>query len=345
MQAVIGGRIVEANEGDTILTVARKNLIYIPTLCYMEKIIPIGSCRLCLVEVEGYRNPVPACTTNVTDGMVIRVNTQNLREMRREMLKFILMRHPLDCRLCDLSDRCILENLIQEYEIDIQTYKAKTVKKEYIPFATPAIEYHAERCIACSRCIRTCREFIGRSVLDLKGNGFEARMEPAAPERCISCGECVSVCPVGALSDAATEPIRKTTYIKKIPTVCGYCGVGCSLELNVSDNKVVRVTSNEYAGTNRGTLCVKGRYGFEFINSPERLTDPLIRKNGELKEASWDEALDYVAARLRIIKNKYGSDSIAGLASAKCTNEDNYVFQKFMRAVIGTNNIDHCARL
>ena len=344
MEIVIDGKTVRAAEGDTILTVARQNRIHIPTLCYLEKLLPIGSCRLCVVEVEGYEKPVTACTTNAVEGMAVRTNTPQLRDMRKEILSFILLTHPLDCRLCDIGGRCVLENLVKEYGVEAPPYKIPKAPREPKPYATPAITYRQDRCISCSRCVRACREVVGRSVLDLVGSGIGSAMEVVAPERCISCGECLSVCPVGALMDTASMSLGPQD-VKKVSTVCSYCGVGCSLELNVLDNRVVRVTSNEYAGTNRGSLCVKGRFGYPYVNSPERLTVPLVRKNGKLQETSWDEALDTVAARLREIRDDFGPDSIAGLTSAKCTNEDNYVFQKFMRAALGTNNIDHCARL
>lgn len=340
----IDGKAVEVAEGSTILAAARSSRIYIPTLCYLEKLFPIGSCRLCIVEVDGYDTPVTACTTPAAEGMVIRTTTPRLLRMRKETLSLMLMKHPLDCELCDIAGRCTLQSLVKEYDVQPPAQRIPATIEQK-PYATPAIHYRPDRCIVCSRCVRACREVVGRAVLDLGGNGVDARMEVVAPERCISCGECLSVCPSGALTPSSEGSREEQGKMRKVSTVCGYCGVGCSFELNVVDNRVVRVSTNDFAGTNRGTLCVKGRFGYTYVNSPERLTTPLVRKNGELIEASWDEALEYVAVRLKEIKDRYGSDSIAGLTSAKCTNEDNYVFQKFMRAVIGTNNVDHCARL
>lgn len=343
MQMIIDGKTVIAEEGKTILEAARSNRVFIPTLCYLEKLLPIGSCRLCIVEIQGHENPVTACTTKAFDGMVIETNTPRLREMRKQTLGFILQTHPMDCKLCDVAGRCQLENLVKEYGAEPPMPK-RAHKAEERPYSTPAIRYRPDRCIACSRCIRSCREVVGRSVLDLSGNGIGAKMDIVAPERCISCGECLSACPVGALTHA-NLPDGVSEGAKKVATVCAYCGVGCSFELNVKDNKAIKVTTNDYVGANKGSLCVKGRFGYGYVNSPERLTVPMIKKQGVLKEAGWEEAIDYVASRLAEIKGKHGADSIAGLTSAKCTNEDNYVFQKFMRAVIGTNNIDHCARL
>ncbi len=345
MAIKINGKEISLSAEKTILQVARENGIYIPTLCYLEKVLPIGSCRICIVEVEGHNKPVTACNTMAVDGMIINTDTDKIREMRRDILRFMLLNHPLDCPICDKAGECKLQDLVYQYEVTEQKFKINYPKKEYKTYSTPAIKYHPDRCVVCSRCIRVCREAVGRDVLDLKGEGFNARVEVVAPERCISCGECLAVCPVGALTENISPTKGRLWQIKRVPTVCSFCGVGCSLELNVLDNKIIKVTTNEYAGTNKGSLCVKGRFGYEFVNSPERLKTPLIRKDGELKEASWEEALDYIAKKLSHIKETYGPDSIAGLASARCTNEDNYLFQKFIRAVIGTNNVDHCARL
>jgi len=345
MQISVNGKQIEAEDGETILSAGRRHRIFIPTLCFMEKLLPIGSCRLCIVEVTGYADPVAACTTIAAEGMVILTDTPGLRQMRRTILELILLTHPLDCRLCNLGGRCQLETLVREYGAQAPAVTMSGQPAGETPYATPAISYHPGRCISCSRCVRACREVAGRGVLDLKGNGISTRMEVVAPERCISCGECLSVCPVGALTDTANVDSGQQAQVKRVSSICAYCGVGCSLELNVLGDRVVRVTSNEFSGTNRGTLCVKGRFGFTYINSPDRLTTPMIRRDGKLREATWEEALDHVAVNLGRIRKKYGPESIAGLASAKCTNEDNYVFQKFIRAAIGTNNIDHCARL
>lgn len=345
MRIVIDDKHIEADDGLTVLQIAKNNGIHIPTLCFMEKLLPIGSCRMCVVEVDGYENPITACNTQAVDGMVIRTNTEKVRAMRKDILRFMLINHPLDCPICDKGGECLLQDLVYEYGVDTQPYTTTAPKKEYKEYSTPAIKYHPNRCIVCSRCIRVCREIVGRNVLDLVGNGIDARVEVVAPERCIACGECLAACPVGALTETVSPTKGRLWQIKRVPTICGYCGVGCSLELNVFDNKVIKVTTNPEIGMNRGTLCVKGRFGYEFINSPERLTKPLIRKNGELVETSWEEALTFIANKLTEIKAQHGSDSIAGLTSARCTNEDNYIFQKFIRAVIGTNNVDHCARL
>ncbi|MDP3017494.1 MAG: 2Fe-2S iron-sulfur cluster-binding protein [Deltaproteobacteria bacterium] len=345
MRMTINGRAIETEEGATILQVAQKNGIRIPTLCHMESLIPTGSCRMCVVEIQGLENPVTACNTQAMDGMVIETDTPKIRELRKEVLQFFLVKHPLDCPVCDKGGECDLQDYVYEYGIQKAEYQVEALAKEYKTYSTPAIKYHPNRCILCSRCIRTCREIVGREVLDLKETGFDTRVEAVRPERCISCGECLAACPVGALTENISSIKGRVWQAKRVSTICGYCGVGCSLEVNVVGNRLIKVTTKEGLGTNNGVLCVKGRFGYEFVNSPERLRTPLIRDNGKLREASWDEAMTYVSTKLREIKEKNGPDSIAGLASARVTCEENYLFQKFIRAAIGTNNIDHCARL
>jgi predicted molibdopterin-dependent oxidoreductase YjgC len=345
MIVTINGRAVEAEKGETILLVARRNGFRIPTLCHMDRLIPSGSCRMCSVEVQGLENPVTACNTEAMDGMVIETDTPKVRELRKTMLQFLLVKHPLDCPVCDKGGECDLQDYVYEYGLQKTEYHLDEPAKAYPIFSTPAIKYHPRRCILCGRCIRTCREVVGREVLDLRGTGFDARVEAVRPERCISCGECLAACPVGALTENISPIKGRIWQAKRISTICGYCGVGCSLEVNVVGNRLIKVTTREGLGTNDGVLCVKGRFGYDFVNSPERLRTPLIRKDGALRPAGWDEAVAWVSDKLKEIQHRYGSDSIAGLASARATCEENYLFQKFLRACLGTNNVDHCARL
>ena len=345
MRITINGKVIETEEGPTILRIAQMNGVRIPTLCHMEGLIPTGMCRMCVVEVQGLENPVTACNTRATDGMVIETDTPKMRELRKEVLQFLLVRHPVECPVCDKGGECDLQDYVYEYGLQKAEYQVDAPIKEYKTYATTAIKYHPNRCILCSRCIRACREIVGREVLDLQETGFNTRVEAVRPERCIQCGECLAACPVGALTENLSPIKGRTWQAKRVTTVCGYCGVGCTLEANAVGNRMIKVTTHEGLGTNNGSLCVKGRFGFEFVNSPERLRTPLIRENGNLREASWEEALTHVSGKLKEIKEKHGPDSIAGLASARVTCEENYVFQKLIRAAIGTNNVDHCARL
>jgi predicted molibdopterin-dependent oxidoreductase YjgC len=213
------------------------------------------------------------------------------------------------------------------------------------------IQRDLNKCILCGRCIRACNDIQVNEVLDFFERGSRMKVGPAFDSEyinseCVFCGACIDACPTGAITNKQARFEGRPWEVKKVKTTCGYCGVGCQLDLNVHDGKVVKVTGNQEYGTpNQGTLCVKGRFGMEFIHSKDRLTRPLIRENGEFREASWDEAYTCIADNFKRIKEKYGSDSLAGLSSARCTNEENYLFQKFMRAVIGTNTVDHCARL
>ena len=213
------------------------------------------------------------------------------------------------------------------------------------------IQRDLNKCILCGRCIRACNEIQVNEVLDFFQRGSRMKPGPAFDADyinsvCVFCGECVDACPTGAIVNKQSIFQGRPWDMKKVRTTCGYCGVGCQMDLNVHDGKVVKVTGNrEYGSPNQGSLCVKGRFGMEFIGHPSRLEKPLIKKNGEFQEATWDEAYDFIAKKFAAVKKKNGPDSVAGLSSARCTNEENYLFQKYMRAVIGTNNVDHCARL
>lgn len=344
MKLKIDGITVEANEGTTILQAAKQASIEIPALCYHPKISISGACRVCLVEVNG--TPVTACTTPVEEGMEVITNSPYIENMRRDIIDLILSDHPYDCMVCQKTGDCELQELAYKYNIREPIFSGERriyTKKDNNPF----IERDMEKCILCGRCVKICDEVQGVGAIDFAYKGFIAKVCPPFEKdlNCEFCGQCVMVCPTGAL--VGKEWIGKGRYwnIKKVDTICPYCGVGCNITLHVKDNTIIRITSNEDNPVNKGLLCVKGRFAYDFVSSPDRLKTPLIRVNGKLQPTSWDEALDYAAKRLKEIKEAYGPDSIAGLSSARCTTEENYLFQKFIRAAIGTNNIDHCARL
>jgi predicted molibdopterin-dependent oxidoreductase YjgC len=344
IRLTIDGKEVVCAKNTTILQAANSVEIKIPTLCYHERLNPIGSCRLCVVEIEGYATPVAACTTPAAEGLVVTTHSERLFRMRRESLEFLLVNHPLDCPVCDKAGECALQDLVVEYGITEVKYKVP--KKSYDHhYATQLINYFPDRCILCLRCATACREIKGAGALDIAVNEDGIQQLSVNPEKCVSCGECLQVCPTGALTENVSHLKGRAFLVKKVPTTCTYCGCGCQMDLHVLNNQVVSVSGRKEIGVNQGSLCVKGRFGYEFISSDQRLKKPLIKKNGIFEEADWDEALDLVSRKFAQVREEFGPDAIGGLTSARCTNEDNYLFQKFMRAVIGTNNVDHCARL
>jgi len=344
---------VVVEEGTTIFQAARSVGIEIPHLCYREDLSPTGACRLCLVEVEGARNLVASCVYPVADDLVVRTKTERVIKARKLAIELLLSDHPFDCMACEKSGDCELERYA--YELGVATTRFQGEKHDYpLDETNPFFVRDYNKCILCERCVKACNDVQFVEAIDFAHRGFDTKV--ASPfdrslleSTCIFCGQCVASCPMGALVEKTRLRKGREWEFTKVATVCPYCGVGCNIELNVKDNSIAKVTSPVDSAVNKGRLCVKGKFGFDFVHSPERLTAPLIREGekgeGSFREASWEEALKLVASRLADIKNQSGPDSLAVLSSAKCTNEENYLMQKFARAVLGTNNIDHCARL
>jgi len=347
---LIDGRELKVSKGRTILDVARENGIRIPTLCYHPRLRSSGACRVCVVEVEGARALVPACVTPVDrDGMVVRTQTDRVMQARRLTVELLLASGNHDCPNCASNGRCELQDLA--YELDIE-HPRFPIEPPGIPFdnSNPMITRDLNKCVLCGRCVRGCREEQVNLVIDFGYRGPRAKIVTGGDadykdSECVFCGECLQLCPVGAIAPKQRMPYGKAWEETKVRTVCTYCGTGCNLYLHVLNGRVVRVTGVDESPVNRGRLCVKGRFGNDFIHHPDRLKTPLIREGDRFREASWDEALDLVARNLKRIRDGHGSDSLAGFSSARCTNEENYLFQKFLRGVLGTNNVDHCARL
>ena len=369
----IDGQKVTVRKLSTILDAARKLDIPIPTLCHHPALSPFGGCRLCIVEIKGSPKPVTSCTTFARDGMEVKTSSPRLENMRKITLELLLSDHPTDCMVCERAGDCKLQELAYFYGIKENRFigERRTYEKKD---GNPFIEREMEKCILCGQCVRICDEIQGVGAIDFAYRGLNTKICPPYDKdlNCEFCGQCVAVCPTGALTGKMWKQKGRQNFTK-IDTICPYCGCGCNITLHVRRNEVIRVSSKPET-INDGWLCPKGRFGYQFISSPDRLTKPLIRiapktnsefrvQSSELtekhkrkhslfnthhstlfKEVSWAEALDYVAGRLRDIREQSGPVAIGGLSSARCTNEENYLFQKFMRAVIGTNNIDHCAR-
>lgn len=371
IQLTINDQPIEAEEGQTILEAAQKHGIAIPTLCYHKSLSPVGSCRLCVVEVEKWRGQVAACMTQVAQGMIVRTETPAVIQSRQVILELLLQNY------VDAGYAAVDEHP-NEFIYWINHYGVK-LPKDFVP--TPRYKVNSDpnpfiwvdfnKCILCTRCVRACAEIQGRFVWGVSNRGFETRIVSGADTnlleaRCESCGACVAVCPTGALDNKMSLGLGHPD--KLVTTTCTYCGVGCQLDLNVKENRVIRVTSNPNAPVNGIHLCVKGRYGYDFIHHPDRLTQPKVRRyllegtakphdtiekpslskpdsRWEWVDVDWDTALDIAAAKLSQARDTWGPDSVGILTSAKCLNEENYLMNKFARQVIGTNNIDHCARL
>ena len=366
IRLTINGQELKVRKGTTVLEAAQAAGIYIPTLCYTPDLKPYGGCRLCLVEIEKVKGLQTSCTYPVSEGMIVHTETEAVNRVRRFSLELLLSSHPSDCLVCDRRERCspydiCLRNVavtdrcvtcpanercelqkVFDYLCLPALHFPRTPKPYPVDTSNPFFELDHNLCILCARCVRTCNEITGVGAIDMAYRGYAMKVatfgdKPLLESICKSCGECMAHCPTGALA-----PKKAEWPTQEIKTTCPYCGVGCQMYLGIKDEKVVTVRGDKDHEVFRGRLCVKGRFGVaDYITHPERLTKPLVRKNGKFIETTWDEALDVVGTRL----SGYQPDELAVISSAKCTNEENYVAQKFARVVLGTNSIDHCARL
>lgn len=345
----INGKELVCSPRETILAVAKREGIYIPTLCHDDRLEPYGGCRLCLVHVKGVPRPLPACTTPVASNMEVTTETASIRAMRKNIIELLLSNHPNDCMQCEATGNCTLQDLSYEYEADGSRFEGE---KWNLPVRqdNPFIAYDPNKCVLCGRCTRICNEVVMAGTISLRGRGFHSMPDtsfskPRSLDNCEFCGQCVSTCPTGALIDKKGKGRGRDYEMRKVRTTCSYCGTGCNFDLNVKDGKVVKITSAYDAPVNRGNLCIKGRYGYDFIHSFERIKNPLIRKGDRMHAVSWDEALEYVAQKFKAIIKKHGNNSVGAFSSSRCTNEENFLISKFVRTVFKSNNVDNCARV
>ena len=345
----LNGKETAFKPGQTILDAACEAGVIIPTLCHIKGTTPTGACRVCLVEVGGARSLMASCSTPVTAGMVVLTESERVLKTRKLIVELLLSSGQHNCIVCEANGNCRLQDLA--YACRITEMKFPLPEKFYpTEDENPFIVRDFSRCILCGRCVQACNEVVVNRAISHGYRGAESKIVtggdgPYTDSECVFCGQCVEVCPVGSLTEKKARGMGRPWETQKIRTTCPYCGVGCQQLLHVKDGRIAKVTAVEGAMPNQGRLCVKGRFGYDFLYSEERLKTPLIREeNGAFREASWDEALDLVVEKFKGIIEKHGPDAVAGVSCARSINEDSYQMQKLFRAVIGTNNIDHCAR-
>jgi formate dehydrogenase major subunit len=352
IQLTIDGRPVVARPGQTVLQVARQEGIYVPSLCYHPRVGQAGLCRVCVAEVAGMNGLQTTCTLQAREGMEVRTATALVTEARRQNVELLLAAGAHDCLTCEATGRCELQDVAYRLGVDRPPVPAARARRS-IDASSPFIVREPDKCIHCFRCISGCNELVVNEVLGMGYRGTASAVVcdgdvPMGESTCVHCGECVQLCPTGALTEKKAVALGRPWELDRVRTTCPYCGVGCQVELHVdrAANRIVRVIGVEDRPPNDGMLCIKGRFAYDFTTSPDRLTTPLLRRNRArpLQPVGWDEALDFAAGKLAGIRAGHGPDAIGVIACARTTNENNYAAMRFARAVIGTNNIDHCAR-
>ncbi len=345
VRLTIDGQTITVPKGTLVIEAARRVGVMIPHFCYHPKLKPDANCRMCLVEIEKMPKLQTACSTPVAEGMSVRTATTVVNDAHKSVLEFILANHPLDCPVCDQGGRCDLQDFSHQYTATTSRFveTKRIFQKEYF---SPLIETQMNRCVQCLRCVRYCDEVMDVKALAPAGRGTMTEIKHFGPHplNCEFCGGCVQICPVGAITSRLSMYEYRPWMLKRAETICGYCGDGCQITVQTKDQQLVEVNSAHGAGRNNGDLCARGFFGYHASHHPERLTQPLVRRRGVLTPVTWEEALEYVAEQASRIKAAHGGQSFGGLIAGRCTNEDLYLFQKFLRVTIGTNNIDSSAR-
>ncbi len=342
----IDGQTATVPKGTLVIEAARQVGVMVPHFCYHPKLAPDANCRMCLVEIEKMPRLQTSCSTPVAEGMVVKSSSSTqAKDARKSVLDFILANHPLDCPVCDQGGRCDLQDFSHEYTATKSRFTElkRVFKKEYF---SPLIETQMNRCVQCMRCVRYCDEVMDVKALAPMGRGTLTEIKSFASHEldCEFCGGCVQICPVGAITSRLSMYEFRPWMLKRTDSVCGYCGDGCQVTFQTKNNALIEINSTQGSGRNNGDLCSRGFFGYHVSEHPDRVTSPLLREGASFRPVTWEEALEAVSKRLLDVKAKHGADAIGGLISGRCTNEDIYVFQKFMRGVIGSNRIDTSAR-
>jgi formate dehydrogenase major subunit len=354
-KAHINNKAYPFEKGETILNFVKRNLgkELVPTLCDAPNLEPFGSCRICSVEValkkDGKTKTMASCHTPVMEGQYIYPDSEAIKELRKNIIELVLTDHPLDCLTCEVNGNCELQTVAAQVGIrEIRYPEGENHLYKLKDLSHPYMTSDLSKCINCYRCVRACDEVQGEFVLSMAGRGFDTHIIKGMDQSfmdsdCVSCGACSQACPTSAISDVFQSKAIQATDTTR--TICTYCGVGCNLEVSTSNGKILSIQAPYDAEVNQGHTCLKGRYAFKFYDHPERLDAPMIKRNGSFEKVSWDEVYDYITEKFTEYKDEFGPDSLAGISSSRCTNEENYLMQKFFRAVINTNNIDGCARV